>query len=76
MDLVIIVDNKGGILTLDALLVSIGIYLLVASILSLLSIALAAIAEGELSQDCIKIGITCGLLIPVIFLPSIISAII
>lgn len=61
---------------MGTLLVSIGIYLLVASILSLFSIALATIAEGEFSQDCIKIGITCGLLIPVIFLPSIISVII
>lgn len=73
MDLVIIVDSKGGILTLGTLLVSIGIYLLVASILSLFFIVFAAIAEGEFSQDCIKIGITCGFLTPVIFLPSMIS---
>lgn len=57
---------------MEKFLVIVGIYLILAAIVSVFSIAIAFVAKGEFTKDCVKMGIVCGLITPVIFLPAMI----
>lgn len=60
---------------MEKILVIVGLYLILAAIVSIFSIAIAFTIKGEFTKDCIKAGIGCGLVTPIIFLPAMIAAI-
>lgn len=60
---------------MEKFFIIIGLYLILAAIVSIFSIAIAFTIKGEFTKDCIKAGIGCGLVTPVIFLPVMIAAV-
>lgn len=60
---------------MEKFLVIAGIYLILAVIVSIFSIAIAFTIKGEFTKDCIKTGIGCGLVTPMIFLPVMIMTV-
>ena len=60
---------------MEKFLVIAGIYLILAAIVSAFSVAIAFTIKGEFTKDCVKTGIGCGLVTPVIFLPAMIAAV-
>ena len=60
---------------MEKFFIIIGLYLILAVVVSIFSIAIAVVTKGEFSKDCVKAGIGCGLVTPIIFLPAMIAAV-
>lgn len=60
---------------MEKFLVIVGLYLILAAIISVFSIAIAFVSKGEFTKDCVKVGIGCGLITPVMFLPAMIMTV-